>query len=134
MSLPDGTTQQVNGTWITVDAIPTMDQFKVDYPFTYNLTLDPIGIGFPKIAPKLGTGAVDAGVEIHFKCPGFPTCKRAAGACNFTKSQGIAIDPIKLAPIPISIPNIVVFAGFQTDIKVPPDIFNPLKCPNYNKK
>ena len=116
---------------------PTMDEFKAGFPKTVGIDIKQVGIGTPKVAPSLGSlPLADVGVDISFKCPGYPTCKRAAGACQFTQKKGFSLDLTKLIPGIPAIPtfNMIVFPNYSASVKVPPDSFNPLKCPNYPSK
>ena len=119
-----------------IEMTPSIGDFQANFPKDVKAEIPKIGVGSPPIAPPFGTGTFDAGVGISFTCPGFPDCKRAAGACVFKKKQGVSLDPTKLIPGLPSIPsfNFVIYSGSKIKVSVPPDIYNPLKCPNYPKK
>jgi hypothetical protein len=122
---------------IPVDLSPTsVDDFiAMGLPKDYTVDVPLLGVGTPKVAPNLGTQAFDAGLDIKFVCPGWPTCKRAT-ACEFNKKVGVSLDPSKLIPGIPALPalNLIIFPGYRATVKVPPDIYNPLKCPNYPNK
>ncbi len=128
-------------TWLTFTVKPdSMDAFKLmGLPITIPIKIPAItvlpGITIPAM-PPLGTPDVDAGVSVTFVCPGYPLCGRAQGACAYTAKKGLHLDPAKLIPghpaIPVFDP--VIFKGYKHNLKVPPDVYNPLKCPNYPGK
>lgn len=127
--------------WVTYDFTPgSLEEFiSLGLPMEIPIEIPMLGIGTPKIPIGLGLQPFDAGITVNFTCPGWPACGRLEGACSYTISKGISMDPSKLMPTIPTIPaipafNLIIFPGYKTSIKVPPDIYNPLKCPNNPKK
>lgn len=115
----------------------SLDEFiSLGLPETIGIDIPLMGVGTPKIPLELGTQPFDAGIKVNFVCPGWPACGRLEGACTYTITKGMSLDPSKLIPGLPAIPsfNLIIFPGYKASVKVPPDIYNPLKCPNNPKK
>lgn len=126
-------------TWFVYNVTPgSLEEFEVlGLPLIIPLEIPafPPGVTIPAM-PPIGVDGIDYGIEVNFTCPGWPACKRLEGACTYTVKTGVSLDPTKFIPGIPAIPvfNTTWFKGYKKNIQVPPDIYNPLKCPNNPKK
>ena len=99
------------------------------------LVIPKIGGSSTKHITVPGAGPFEVGVDIRWKCPGYPACGRQEGACKWSKKKGYDLNPLQFLPIkipvlpsiPVLFPGIKLAIGFRLS-------FDPQFCPNSPNK